>query len=1126
MSSYQLSASRCEALADAIVLRRAQDPAAQQVDTFVVFSGTTDANTPDNQRGGSLLQHLLDVAAYPQDVALCIQLTSNGDGVQMTFLTHAAQVTFPTTMRSNVTVAVHVGAASETAITEVLKTVVSGSTKTAIGVPAKEVAIQAGSFAEAVRGALAATTTSASLTQVDMGPFLGSLLFEKDPATLLSIEKASGLCVGVVRRFAKPQLESAIAKKTAGLTLDGFEAMVVHKIEHPNEMEGMAGIDFSEFSMSLVPRVMHQGAYESSLTKRDTASTNIVALQPNVVTIRVGTKFRGQCGLVSRTYLVDGEAPAHAADTYAALLAIHKKVVEQLSAAAQHNLRNPTAAPQRLCDVYQNVLAFAQSTHPNLVPYLSKSFGYLTGLLICEPRGTINEKSTTAVPLRTAFVVRVFVEGVPAPSSVAKAEDDDGASSISNQSLVAMEIADTVLITSEGVAEFRTKLNRELQDIRYAPADDDAEGDEAAEEDVPTRNLRAITRSGQGVIPDVSKAQRREEGLRQLYREKHQEWVANGRKSEGAIDVDAIRTQTIGQLALGDISPYGDRLIAPSDLGPNMLHVHVEKKVAWMPIAGVATPFHIATIARLESVKEGNLTRLTVVFHSTQEGNLAFKQNRTKVFVRDVSYVSTNEANFVEFSRQVLAVQAAIKQADVDRKQNQGLAKQAGLKTVGSPSRLPNVKIRPPPVAGKHGVSGNLEVHSNGLRFSSIATAPVDILFSNVKHFIFQPSVNSLSTYFHVTLKLPILVGKKKTDEISFYADVMEASEAVDGASRRMDHDRELEKDQEEERRVHDTNREFAIFSRAVEGASQRQVNTPLSKFSFDGVPHRAMTKISGSKNVVWALADLPPFTLSLDDVELLAFERVLHSGANFDLKFILKNHDKPPVSIDNIPMSCLDDIKDWALQARLYFTEFRANLQWVKLLKESRADKDWEPYGEGGFCHLNGDAEDTDEESEEDTDDESYHESSDEEDDDDSDEDDSDSDFDFDEESDVGSDDDDDDDSDKSDDSDVSWDELERRAERADQKRRLSDDESDDSGRAKKKKRVDPAVGRGGGAGVGRGVGRRGGAAAPGGRGFGGAAAPPRAPVGKFAATKSSAPAAPLPRVGMKGSAPPPRRF
>ena len=77
-------------------------------------------------------------------------------------------------------------------------------------------------------------------------------------------------------------------------------------------------------------------------------------------------------------------------------------------------------------------------------------------------------------------------------------------------------------------------------------------------------------------------------------------------------------------------------------------------------------------------------------------------------------------------------------------------------------------------------MDGNLEIHQNGIRFrpeghgskigqlkktelASSLTIVSDLLFSNIKHLFFQPSEKELIVLIHVTLKAPILLGKKKT---------------------------------------------------------------------------------------------------------------------------------------------------------------------------------------------------------------------------------------------------------------------------------------------------------------------------------------------------------------------------
>ena len=78
-----------------------------------------------------------------------------------------------------------------------------------------------------------------------------------------------------------------------------------------------------------------------------------------------------------------------------------------------------------------------------------------------------------------------------------------------------------------------------------------------------------------------------------------------------------------------------------------------------------------------------------------------------------------------------------------------------------------------------------------------------DILFSNIKHLLFQPCDNELIVVLHIHLKSPIMIGKKKAKDVQFFREVSDAS---------FDED-ELEAEQEERKRRMDLNKYFKAFS-------------------------------------------------------------------------------------------------------------------------------------------------------------------------------------------------------------------------------------------------------------------------------------------------------------------------
>lgn len=83
----------------------------------------------------------------------------------------------------------------------------------------------------------------------------------------------------------------------------------------------------------------------------------------------------------------------------------------------------------------------------------------------------------------------------------------------------------------------------------------------------------------------------------------------------------------------------------------------------------------------------------------------------------------------------------------------------------GKREQLDNLVVRPN-LTGKKTL-GNLEIHTNGLRFSTQKGEKVDVCFSNIKHCFFQPCASDeLIVLLHFNLKTPIMLGNKKISDI------------------------------------------------------------------------------------------------------------------------------------------------------------------------------------------------------------------------------------------------------------------------------------------------------------------------------------------------------------------------
>ncbi|XP_055521691.1 FACT complex subunit SPT16-like [Leucoraja erinacea] len=59
-------------------------------------------------------------------------------------------------------------------------------------------------------------------------------------------------------------------------------------------------------------------------------------------------------------------------------------------------------------------------------------------------------------------------------------------------------------------------------------------------------------------------------------------------------------------------------------------------------------------------------------------------------------------------------------------------------------------------------------------------------------------------------------------------------------------------------------------------------------------------------------VTEWPPFVVTLDEVELVHFERVQFHLKNFDMVIVYKDYSKKVTMINAIPVASLDPIKEW----------------------------------------------------------------------------------------------------------------------------------------------------------------------------------------------------------------------
>ena len=239
-----------------------------------------------------------------------------------------------------------------------------------------------------------------------------------------------------------------------------------------------------------------------------------------------------------------------------------------------------------------------------------------------------------------------------------------------------------------------------------------------------------------------------------------------------------------------------------------------------------------------------------------------------------------------------------------DQEEDDRLEDQANMKAIqplkpisGRRDALENVIIKPN-LEGKKSI-GNLELHSNGLRYVSTKGLKLDIHFSQVKHAFFQPCASDeLVAIIHFTLKHPMTFSNKKIFDIQFFKESGITADDIDmrGARRRLNDLDELELEQRERQAKQKLSDRFYKFARLIDNQANAvnlpvNVDMPLDDVFFMGCPAKSSVKIRPTnRNCLIAISEFPSFVLDINDIEVVHFERVQFGIRNIDMAIILKD--------------------------------------------------------------------------------------------------------------------------------------------------------------------------------------------------------------------------------------------
>ncbi|KAI3445461.1 hypothetical protein Pfo_002126 [Paulownia fortunei] len=859
----------------------------------------------------------------------------------------------------------------------------------------------------------------------DISNGLSDLFAVKDKNEITCIKKAAYLTACAMKNFVVPKVEKVIdeeKKVTHASLMDDTEKAILDPVK--------IGVKLKAENVDICyPPIFQSGG---NFDLRPSASSNDDYLyydSSSVIVCAIGSRYNSYCSNVARTYLIDSNAAQSRA--YEVLLKAHEAAILALKPG------------NRVSAVYEAAVAVVERDAPELVPNLTKSAGTGIGLEFRESGLSLNAKNDRVLKTGMVFNVSLGLQNLQAKTSNPKSQ---------NFSLL---LADTVIVMDDGRDVATSASSKSVKDVAYSFNEDEEEEEEQPkvklESNVKDVFSKATLRSDNG---EISKEELRKQHQAELARQKNEETARRlaGVESGSGDGRSAVRSasELIAYRSVNELPP-------PREM---MIQVDQKNEAILLPIYGSMVPFHVATVKTVSSQQDTNRNcYIRIIFNvpgtpfTPHDANSL--KNQGAIYLKEVSFRSKDPRHISEVVQLIKTLRRNVMARESERAERATLVTQEKLVLAGNkfkPIRLHDLWIRPTFGGRARKLTGTLEAHMNGFRYStSRADQRVDVMYANIKHAFFQPAEKEMITLVHFHLHNHIMVGNKKTKDVQFYVEVMEMVQNIGGGKRSAYDPDEIEEEQRERDRKNKINTDFQHFVNRVNdlwGQPQFKgldldFDQPLRELGFHGVPYKASAFIVPTSSCLVELVETPFLVISLSDIEIVNLERVGLAQKNFDMAIVFKDFKRDVMRIDSIPSSSVDGIKEWLDTTDIKYYESRLNLNWRPILK-TITDDPQQFIEEGGWEFLNLEATDSDSDNSADSD--QGYEPSDAEPESESEDDDSDS------ESLVESEDEEEDSEDSEEEKGKTWEELEREASNADREKGNESDSEDERRRRKMK--------------------------------------------------------------------------
>ena len=799
----------------------------------------------------------------------------------------------------------------------------------------------------------------------DVTSGIACVLSRKDEKEMKFVDNAVKLCSESMK-FAVSEVENAIEEELK-ISHVKLSEKTEDAILAPAKALGLKDISNEDVDICYPPIFQSGGEYDLKYNAVCSEKKLHFGSTPAVIHVSLGARHTQYCANIGRTYLIDPTETQEA--VYEACLKAQKAAVEALQpgksckdvyAAAQKALEEAEKENEKLKDM-------------NLSSKLNKNVGSILGLEFKDAFYMLSGKCESAIEEGMIFNVALGVNGLEETSADEKARSRH----------YAIMIADSVQVTAEGSSNKElTTSTKKLSDISYAVNEsDESDEEDGAEEDKDIANtgarggviLDAKTRGDEAVTAKAEEDRQRKQ--KALADKKNAETYDRLMNAQNDVEKGGK-----GAGASADFVAYKSITDVPAPRKELVIAIDNDREAVLLPVCGMLVPFHVLAIKSCSVSQDAGASFIRINFQvpmgtsaAANAGYLPAIRFPNNIFLKELSYRSSDpkHANFVV--NEIKTLRRNVVARETERAERATLVRQAKLQlSSGRVHRLTGLWMLPT-FGGRGGrKAGTLEAHANGLRFiGARVDEQADIMYENIRSCFFQPAKKEVKTLIHFHLKNPIMIGKKKTHDVQFYQEVIEATENLDGSRKNMYDPDEIEEEQRERERQKRVQKEFAQFCKRVQEIWEKdfpkmglEFDSPYHDLAFDGVAYKSTARIVPTASCLVELIDFPPLVIHANDIEIVNLERVGYHLKNFDMAIVFKDFNKDVHRIDQIPSKNLDNIKQWLTTLEVKYYEGKANLNWKPLLRQIKEDPEsW--LEAGGWEFLNNEPSSDEEEGE-----------------------------------------------------------------------------------------------------------------------------------------------------------------